>query len=298
MPNAAMLADHGPLCLSAQKARVIRMDAGHHHVLVALESKRSRIVPARMVYPLAGRIGIGDTVLVIGDERDELYILGALSPIRNQCGEVSRIILSDGTNASEEESESGRVLRVRSQSGELMFEYDPNAGKARITSGAKNLVMEVPAGSIELKAGDAIRLSSRRIELEGRSGHQTLPGFQVAERLRSVFSMMPGRIDMSGQNVKVTAGRGEFMAEESVGTVKKAVSRIGSLRLTVDRLETAANSIIERAKSVYRSTEGVTQLKSGRMRMIVEAAFHLKSRNSVIKAKDDVKVKGEKIHLG
>ncbi len=73
---------------------------------------------------------------------------------------------------------------------------------------------------------------------------------------------------------------------------------MGHLKLISGKVETLANDIIEKAKTVYRTVEGLTQLRTGRMRTMVEASYHLKAKKTFLKAEEDFKVKAEKIHLG
>jgi hypothetical protein len=56
--------------------------------------------------------------------------------------------------------------------------------------------------------------------------------------------------------------------------------------------------VVERVKNAYREVEELAQTRAGRVRVVARAAMHLISGRTVIKAEQDVKVKGEKIHLG
>lgn len=71
-----------------------------------------------------------------------------------------------------------------------------------------------------------------------------------------------------------------------------------STRWVVDRMETLAGTLVEKATNAYRTVEQLAQLKAGRMRTLVDQAFHFKSRRAFLKAEEDFKIKGEKVHLG
>jgi hypothetical protein len=73
---------------------------------------------------------------------------------------------------------------------------------------------------------------------------------------------------------------------------------MGHVRLVAEKLETVAGSIMEKAKNVYRSTENLSQHRAGRIRMLIDSSFHLKSRTSVLKSSESVKVDAENINLG
>ena len=49
---------------------------------------------------------------------------------------------------------------------------------------------------------------------------------------------------------------------------------------------------------MYRDATELSQTRAGRMRMVAETTFHILGKRTLIKAEEDVKLKGEKIHLG
>ncbi len=66
----------------------------------------------------------------------------------------------------------------------------------------------------------------------------------------------------------------------------------------VDRLETIAGTVLETAKNAYRTVEQLAQLKTGRMRTLVDETYQLKSKNAFVKSEEDIKITGDQIHLG
>jgi len=79
---------------------------------------------------------------------------------------------------------------------------------------------------------------------------------------------------------------------------KKLNANIGYVRFVFDRMETVVNTLIEQAKNVYRNVTQLTQLRTGRMRTLVDETYQFKANKAFMKAEDDFKIKGEKIHLG
>lgn len=69
------------------------------------------------------------------------------------------------------------------------------------------------------------------------------------------------------------------------------------VRSVVGVLETRAGRVLERAKSVYREVEGLSQTRAGRLRLVAETTASLLGQRTVVKAKEDVKVKGDKVYL-
>ena len=66
----------------------------------------------------------------------------------------------------------------------------------------------------------------------------------------------------------------------------------------VDVLETAAGRVVERARETYREVEELAQLRAGRVRQVAEKTYHVMGARTLFKARRDVKIKGDTIHLG
>jgi len=73
---------------------------------------------------------------------------------------------------------------------------------------------------------------------------------------------------------------------------------VGFANLVFERLETSTNTLIENAKNVFRNVKQLTQLRSGRMRTLVDETYHFKANKALLKAEEDYKIKAEKINLG
>lgn len=279
-------------------ARIVRTDESQGQVIAVpagLHIKKE--ITARLAIPLFHKLASGDDVLVAEGNNDNFFVLGVLNKNSENSDPAPKMIVADGTFASINSSENGQKLGVYSNNNELIFEYDPDTKKARIFSDAEDMVFDAPNGNIKFNAAGNIHLKGHQVELSGRSGIGLSVG-QVFEKIRSGISLKPGKIDVASQEVKISAQRASLFLDEARNNIKAVVSKIGSAKMIVDKLETTASSIIEKTKNSYRTTENLSQVKAGRMRMLIQKTFHLGSRSSIIKAKEDVKVKGEKIHLG
>jgi hypothetical protein len=63
-------------------------------------------------------------------------------------------------------------------------------------------------------------------------------------------------------------------------------------------LEVRATQLVERAKNAYREAEELAQQRAGRLRVVAETTFHLLAQRALVKAEQDVRIKGEEIALG
>lgn len=62
-------------------------------------------------------------------------------------------------------------------------------------------------------------------------------------------------------------------------------------------IETSAGRILERAKNAYREVEELSQTRAGRLRLVAEKTVSMLGQRAVVKAKEDVKIKGDKVYL-
>lgn len=278
-------------------ARVLEVDEEQGVVVVALTGFQiGKKITARLAIELNQDLALADEVLVVEDNQKNFFVIGVLRQKR-PSGSFNRVSTAEGTYALTNTHENGETLSVYSNSNELLFEYNPNIHKARVFSEAENIVFEAPKGNIEFNAAGKIHLKGHQVEFSGRSGIDLSVG-QLYEKNRAALAVKPGKIDVSSQEVKISARRVGLFIEEARNNIKSFFSRIGTARLIVGKLETTATSIIEKTENAYRTIDKLNQVKSGRMRMLIHNTFNLKSKTTVIKAEDDVKVKGEKIHLG
>lgn len=76
--------------------------------------------------------------------------------------------------------------------------------------------------------------------------------------------------------------------------------RLKSAEVTIvaDRLEVLARSVFERFGEVTRWVKGAFQLRAGRVRTRVEEEYDVGADRILQRARHDVKIDGQKIHLG
>ncbi len=76
------------------------------------------------------------------------------------------------------------------------------------------------------------------------------------------------------------------------------VGKALQIKIFAEKIETTTVSVISRVRDWYQTATNLVQIKSGRLRLLSDTTFFQKSKSSVLKAEEDVKVKAEKIHLG
>jgi hypothetical protein len=63
-------------------------------------------------------------------------------------------------------------------------------------------------------------------------------------------------------------------------------------------LEHTATRMVARAKDLYTDIEELAQTRAGRIRLVAQENFHLLGKRTMLRAREDMKLRGEKIHLG
>jgi len=129
-------------------------------------------------------------------------------------------------------------------------------------------VVRLPRGSVRFEAdGDLELAATQTVRVEG------------------------ARIEARARDADVTVDRGTLRARRWETVAALAVQ-------TVDVLETRADRVVTRAKNLYQQVEELAQTQAGRVRVVAEGALHLHARRALLKAEEDVKLRGNKIHLG
>lgn len=95
-----------------------------------------------------------------------------------------------------------------------------------------------------------------------------------------------------GKTVFCAPGDLELSAEGKVEIRGKEIA------LRADKVETVAKTVFERCRSAYRWVKETVQTRAGRMRTVVDGHSTLRAERIVETAEKDVKIDGEKIHLG
>jgi len=252
--------------------RVLEYDKAEGRVQVLLEQTGSRMKArrawARLAIPYTYKPSWGDTLLVAGEDPEHFYVIGVLNTQGCEPEPERAVVLGNGAMAVVGGPPEGERLRVFSKEGGLIFEYDADTGKSRV---------DIPAGDLEVttKEGDIAFTSAKGIRFCSRTA-----------------------IDMQSPDLGIKARRGDIQIQVAKYQGKQFLGRVKNVRVVMKRLETLADNVIEKAKNVYRTVEGLTQLRTGRLRTLVEATYQLKSKKAFLKADEDFKVKAEKIYLG
>lgn len=111
-----------------------------------------------------------------------------------------------------------------------------------------------------------------------------------------VIGVLYGR----GKTVFDAPGDLELRAKGRVAIVGEQAVEVRSpeIHLHADRMETFIRTVFERTVDCYRWVKNLLQTSAGRSRTVVEESATLQADRIVEVAKKDVRIDGERIHLG
>lgn len=263
----------------------------HGRVWVEVEGQAD--VPALVAVPAPYSPRVGDSVLVAPGRGGERYVVGVLVALREA---PAPLVLRDGSSATVSEGPEGEVLSVRDSSGRLVFEHHPAANRS-VVHATGNLELRADEGGILLSARDAVRVHSSR-EVRVESDHAVRLGTTPSgDRPASSLSMDARGTRLDTPHLEARAETARAQLDEASLTVRALSTTCQTARHAVDVLEVQAGRILERAENVYRDVKDLAQTRAGRVRLFAETTFHLFGQRTLFKAKEDLKLKADKIHL-
>jgi len=252
---------------------------------------------ARVAISGSAEFNPGDTALVIGEDMNDLYVIGILSQKQKKTMLTKKITLDGGTYAEVKNTPDTQALQIRSKKQELLFEYDEKKCKARVNLESGDLEFVTKNGNISFDSGRDILLNGQSVGITSRSG--IIMGLVDAlGKIRSSFTLKPDKVKLYSPNVGINAQAGELKIDEVKYVGKYFSGKVEFSKLAIDRMETVVETMVLKAKNIYKTVEQLTQLKTGRLRTLVQSTFHLKSKKSFLKTEEDFKVRADKIHLG
>ncbi|MCK5516892.1 MAG: DUF3540 domain-containing protein [Desulfobulbaceae bacterium] len=249
-------------------------------------------INAILAIPYDYHLGKGDEVLVAGDSFDAIYVIGILTPKSD-----TDIYSDNGSRAAVVTNDDTSIIQIYSKHNELVVEYDTIEEKTRVACRDGNLEFAVPDGNISFQSRESIEFSGEAIRFKARKAIETTVQDCPGEPTSSL-SLGSHQIKLKCPDLRLTAQRGSFYLEELRITGMRVLVNLIQATIKAERLETRAQTIISKARNIYQTVENLTQLKTGRLKTLIQKSYHLKSKNTVLKSEEDFKIKADKINLG
>jgi len=225
----------------------------------------------------------GDRVLVTVDDAGRGWIVGVIAAPRTMLDEAL-------------EAEAPAVQRVHDAEGRLLFEYDAATNRATLHVPEGDLELSAPEGAVSIAARDGFAVDTDG-DVTVRGGRSVELRAARGEGAVARLAMQPGELSLGASVLTAAADRAELLATRVGVKATRLETTVERARHAVKVVETRAGRIVERAKETYRETEGLAQTRAGRLRLVAKKAASLVGENTLLKARDRMKVRGERIHL-
>ncbi|HJL20069.1 MAG TPA: DUF3540 domain-containing protein [Sandaracinaceae bacterium LLY-WYZ-13_1] len=189
--------------------------------------------------------------------------------------------VGSGARLVERQDEDERlVVELHAPDGELLVEYRPGDGTLRLRG-----------SRVQVEARDELRLASgRTVRVDAPAGVTLSSGDSSVAVRPGTIGLLASRIEATAEQVTWSA-KGWRLAADVVETeAERVVERVGEL-------ETRARRIVERVTESFREATGLAQTKAGRLRLVADQTLHAMGKRALFKAREDLKLRGERIYL-
>ncbi len=103
---------------------------------------------------------------------------------------------------------------------------------------------------------------------------------------------------MASQELNVAATKATLNIADLAAVGDRLTSNISKIRIFANTIDSVAERLSQRLKNSFRMIEGVDQTRAGDVLTSVKNLFSMRSRQSAILAKKDMKIDAERIHMG
>jgi hypothetical protein len=105
-------------------------------------------------------------------------------------------------------------------------------------------------------------------------------------------------ISQTSEEYTLIANKGLFSIDNLSAIGTKLIARVSNVQTYSDTLETVAGNLLQKLKNSFRLIEGVDQSRSRDVINTVENLYSMRSTQTAILAKKDIKIDAERIHMG
>lgn len=107
-----------------------------------------------------------------------------------------------------------------------------------------------------------------------------------------------GDLNLTAARCELTADEARFQVTHAAVSGASAELHWEKLRIIAGAIDTIADRVSQRLKRCYRWVEDIDQLKAGQLYYLVKNVLTLRSKHSTMTAKGEMKIDGERVHMG
>lgn len=167
---------------------------------------------------------------------------------------------ADGSHAVRVSRSGSDCLEIRDPEGRTLVSHDPVRGLTRVLSVPGDLELAAPAGTVRVSGGHGVELSGPTVRITGEDGRFDLRRIRLAARDATLVS--------------------------------------DRARITARRIDLAVEVSIQKVRDLYRTVSGLFQSRANRSKILVDKSYEVQAERAYLRAEEEVRVLGRKIHLG
>jgi hypothetical protein len=245
-------------------------------------------------------LDVGDTVLVTGETLNACYIIGIIKrhTIKRFKAEPTRLVSKQGAYAQTINEQGKESIQIKYENDNLVFEYDTELQRATLSVAKGDLCLNAPDGEIQFFSSKGINCRSLGdVHLESQSKiNLNVPSSSATPV--STLELTAQRASLSAAACDIKTKQANLLAEHTKVEGESLIATLARSKLVIERLETVAQRICQRAVNIFSRVENLQQTQAGKVRTLVTDDYYLKAKHTDIHAEQDVKINGDKIHLG
>lgn len=129
-----------------------------------------------------------------------------------------------------------------------------------------------------------------RIQVPAGAMTLTSAGPMTVESASALHQHAPG--------LRMVAGQAELVTDELKVSSSRATVTVDTCKLVARAMDSVIDRVSQRSKVLVRWVEELESLQAGQLLQKVRQTFSLDARHTVVNARKDVKIDGERIHMG
>jgi len=249
---------------------------------------------------LLNDLQLGDTVLITGETLDACYIIGVVkrNTIKHIDSEPTRLMSKHGAYAQTITEQGKESIQIKDENDNLVFEYDTEQQRATLSVAKGDLCLNALDGEIQFFSSKGINCRSLGdVKLESQSEIKLQVPSASATPV-SALQLTAQRACLSAKACDIKTRQANLLADHTKVEGESLIATLARSRLVIERLETVAQRVFQRAVNIFSRVENLQQTQAGKVRTLVSEDYYLKAQHTDIHAEQDVKINGDKIHLG
>jgi len=144
------------------------------------------------------------------------------------------------------------------------------------------LIKEGTRSHLVFKGETALQTTSGTLKIEGEA---------VEVKASKTAAVCAPEVNLSGMTGKVRFISFSFICSAAFAHMER-------ISIAIEKCNSVIGRLTQRIKDSFRRVERIDQTRAGMIRQIAEERFSVKADHAAILAENDVKIDGEKIHIG